>query len=122
MISLTQGLLEARPHGEQRLQTMVNMKTVILHSTISLKQINGYGNNKATYEYRIDCITFTYSSFCACYFLPGSESSIRLVDVDGDGLKDIITGLAIGKDISSMVTEPDMDKFCRSIGKFQLSK
>lgn len=45
----------------------------------------------------------------------GSESSIRLVDVDGDGLKDIITGLAIGKDISTMVTEPDMDKFCRSI-------
>lgn len=37
MISLTQGLLEARPRGEQRLQTMVNMKTVILHSTISFK-------------------------------------------------------------------------------------
>lgn len=54
MISLTQGLLEARPRGEQRLQTMVNMKTVILHSTISLKQINGYGNYNVTYEYRID--------------------------------------------------------------------
>lgn len=54
MISLTQGLLEARPRGEQRLQTMVNMKTVILHSTISLKQINAYGNYNVTYEYRID--------------------------------------------------------------------
>lgn len=53
--------------------------------------------------------------------ISGSESSIRLVDVDGDGLKDIITGLAIGKDISTMITEPDMDKFCRSIGKCHLS-
>ncbi|XP_062612020.1 protein FAM234B-like [Saccostrea cucullata] len=46
----------------------------------------------------------------------GSESCIRLVDVDGDGLLDIITGLAIGKDISTMVTEPSMEEFCESIG------
>lgn len=48
----------------------------------------------------------------------GFEFSICLVDVDGDGLKDIIIGLVIGKDISIMVMELDMDKFCRSIGKF----
>lgn len=52
------------------------------------------------------------------FFLPGSESSVRLVDVDGDGLDDIITGLAIGKDISTMVTEPAMEEFCKSIGQF----
>ncbi|XP_061162239.1 protein FAM234B-like [Saccostrea echinata] len=46
----------------------------------------------------------------------GSESCIRLVDVDGDGLLDIITGLAIGKDISTMITEPSMEEFCESIG------
>lgn len=63
---------------------------------------------------------FMYLSFCVCYFLLGFEFSICLVDVDGDGLKDIIIGLVIGKDISIMVMELDMDKFCRSIGKFQL--
>lgn len=69
MISLTQGLLEARPRGEQRLQTMVNMKTVILHSTISLKQINGYGNYNVTYEYRIDFFYIYVFKFLCLLFL-----------------------------------------------------
>ncbi|XP_063400956.1 protein FAM234B-like [Mytilus trossulus] len=46
----------------------------------------------------------------------GSESSIRLVDVDGDGILDVLTGLAVGKDITEMVMESTMDKFCAKHG------
>ncbi|KAK3095661.1 hypothetical protein FSP39_017289 [Pinctada imbricata] len=46
----------------------------------------------------------------------GTESCIRLVDIDGDGGQDIIIGLALGKDVSSMVTEESMGQFCRSLG------
>lgn len=51
----------------------------------------------------------------------GTESCIRLVDVDQDGVLDIIMGVAMGKDVSQMVTEESMDKFCKSLGKFSAS-
>lgn len=44
------------------------MKTVILHSTISLKQINGYGNYNVTYEYRIDFF-YIYVPVISCQVL-----------------------------------------------------
>ncbi|KAJ8299124.1 hypothetical protein KUTeg_023184 [Tegillarca granosa] len=49
----------------------------------------------------------------------GTESCIRLVDVDGDGLLDVIMGLALGKDVSSMITESSMGQFCKDLGMEQ---
>lgn len=46
----------------------------------------------------------------------GTESCIRLVDVDQDGVLDIIAGIALGKDVTTMITEPDMEEFCRNNG------
>ena len=51
-------------------------------------------------------------------FFIGSESSVRLVDVDGDGLLDIITGLAMGREITTMIDEFSMDKFCHKLGNY----
>jgi hypothetical protein len=48
----------------------------------------------------------------------GTESSVRLVDVDGDGLLDIITGLAMGREITTMIDESSMDKFCHKLGNY----
>lgn len=53
------------------------------------------------------------------FFYLGTESCIRLVDVDGDGLLDIIMGLALGKDVSSMITESSMGQFCKELGKYK---
>ena len=54
---------------------------------------------------------------CVMYLgISGTESCIRLVDVDQDGVLDIIVGLALGKDITQMLTESDMDTFCRENG------
>ncbi|XP_060600384.1 protein FAM234A-like [Ruditapes philippinarum] len=46
----------------------------------------------------------------------GTESCIRLVDVDQDGVLDIVAGIALGKDVTTMVTESDMAEFCRNNG------
>ena len=51
-------------------------------------------------------------------FFIGTESSVRLVDVDGDGLLDIITGLAMGREITTMIDEFSMDKFCHKLGNY----
>lgn len=48
--------------------------------------------------------------------LIGTESCIRLLDVDGDGADDVIIGLALGKDVTSMLTEASMAEFCRKNG------
>ena len=52
-------------------------------------------------------------------FFLGTESSVRLVDVDGDGLLDIITGLAMGREITTMIDESSMDKFCHKLGNYE---
>ncbi|OWF47957.1 protein FAM234B-like [Mizuhopecten yessoensis] len=46
----------------------------------------------------------------------GTESCIRLVDADGDGILDIIVGIAIGKDVSQMIVESSMAEFCKNLG------
>ncbi|KAK3602624.1 hypothetical protein CHS0354_034208 [Potamilus streckersoni] len=46
----------------------------------------------------------------------GTESAIRLVDADGDGLLDIIIGLALGKGVSQMLTDETIDNFCQKQG------
>ncbi|KAK3087336.1 hypothetical protein FSP39_004814, partial [Pinctada imbricata] len=46
----------------------------------------------------------------------GTESCVRLIDADGDGLDDVIVGLALGKGVSSMVTKATMGEFCRNNG------
>ena len=48
----------------------------------------------------------------------GTESCVRLHDVDGDGADDIIIGLALGKDVTSMLTEASMEEFCKKNGKY----
>ena len=54
---------------------------------------------------------------CVC---AGTESCIRLLDVDGDGMDDVIMGLALGRDISTMVVESTMDKYCQEEGTLSL--
>ncbi|XP_005105920.2 protein FAM234A [Aplysia californica] len=46
----------------------------------------------------------------------GTESCVRLVDVDGDGLDDVVVGLAFGKDVTAMIVEETMDKYCQEEG------
>ncbi|XP_070199696.1 protein FAM234A-like [Littorina saxatilis] len=46
----------------------------------------------------------------------GTESCVRLIDVDGDGMDDVIIGLAYGKDITTMIVEETMDKYCQEQG------
>ncbi|XP_013402918.1 protein FAM234B isoform X1 [Lingula anatina] len=46
----------------------------------------------------------------------GSESCIRLVDVDEDGRLDILLGIGIGKDVHTLEDKEKMDKFCKSLG------
>ena len=56
---------------------------------------------------------------CVCVFVcvcAGTESCIRLIDVDGDGVDDVIIGLALGRDVSTMVVESTMDKYCQEEG------
>ena len=36
--------------------------------------------------------------------------------MDGDGVDDVIIGLALGKDVTSMLTEESMGEFCRKNG------
>ncbi|XP_052801612.1 protein FAM234B-like [Mya arenaria] len=45
-----------------------------------------------------------------------TESCIRLVDVDQDGVLDVIIGLALGKDVTNIHTEADMAQFCKDNG------
>ena len=50
----------------------------------------------------------------------GSESVIRLVDIDGDGRQDIIFGAAKSADlnrISNIDEQGSLVKYCKSIGK-----
>ena len=60
----------------------------------------------------------TYKSVSMLFTLGGigTESCIRLVDVDGDGVDDVIIGLALGKDVTSMLTESSMADFCEKNG------
>jgi len=44
---------------------------------------------------------------------------VRLLDVDGDGILDLVMGIALGKDVSQMVTENTMEDFCTSIGELK---
>ncbi|XP_033752716.1 uncharacterized protein LOC117336335 isoform X1 [Pecten maximus] len=46
----------------------------------------------------------------------GTESCIRLMDADGDGILDVIVGIAVGKDVSMMIVESSMATFCQNIG------
>jgi hypothetical protein len=43
------------------------------------------------------------------------------VDVDQDGVLDIVAGIALGKDVTTMVTESDMAEFCRNNGKHMMN-
>ena len=38
------------------------------------------------------------------------------MDCDGDGIDDLVFGLALGKDVSDMVVESTMDKYCEEQG------
>ena len=84
------------------------MEKAILHLFICFAPFYTFAHTEAfffNYTFTIDLIVSS-----------GTESCIRLVDVDGDGVDDVIIGLALGKDVTSMLTEESMGEFCRKNG------
>ena len=55
-------------------------------------------------------------SYCGC-LLSGTQSCLRLVDVDGDGRQDILLGMSMGMDMDAeKMTRTVAKDFCKETG------